>query len=322
MPTIIKIVLSFYLLTLAVVAHASDEAVALLERTDIATKQLSYDGVFSFQKGEKLQSIRIIHRMDARGEVERLVSLSGVEREFIRTNDSVTCIYPEGERPQANRQPLGQGFPSDLLSRIKSAEAYYKLTMGQQGRVAARQAQELVVSPIDQYRYGYRLWVEKERDFLLQADLIDGNGKILEKFSFSSIDMGREISDSLLEPQMRGNKMTWNRKKAEATINTNLTSKWQVIWLPEGFNLIGHQRRFSSNGASLEQRTYSDGLSSISVFMEKIRARHGHLRGGSRMGTVNAFGSIINAHFVTVVGEVPARTVEKIGSAVQYVGEQ
>jgi sigma-E factor negative regulatory protein RseB len=30
------------------------------------------------------------------------------------------------------------------------------------------------------------------------------------------------------------------------------------------------------------------------------------------MGAINAFGTIINSHFVTVVGEVPAVTVEKI----------
>ena len=38
------------------------------------------------------------------------------------------------------------------------------------------------------------------------------------------------------------------------------------------------------------------------------------------MGAVNAFGSVIHSHFVTVVGEVPAVTVEKIGAAIEYAG--
>lgn len=317
----IKIVLGFCLLSLAMAAHA--DAVFLLERTDLAAKQLNYNGVFSFQKGDSLQSIRIIHRANEKGVIERLVSLNGVEREFIRSNDLVTCIYPEDKRPQANRQPLGRGFPSDLLGRMKAATPYYQLSLGRQGRVAAYQAQELIMQPSDQYRYAYRLWIEKDNNLLLQADLLNKYGNVLEKFAFSSVEINGEITDPLLQPQMVGNQMTWNRKDAEVTINNAAqnTSKWHITWLPEGFDLTGHQNRFSQNGSPLEQRVYSDGLSSVSIFMEKIRARHGHLHGGSQMGAVNAFGTIINAHFVTVVGEVPAQTVEKIGTAIQYIGE-
>jgi sigma-E factor negative regulatory protein RseB len=36
------------------------------------------------------------------------------------------------------------------------------------------------------------------------------------------------------------------------------------------------------------------------------------------MGAVNAFGTIIDSHFVTVVGEVPEHTVNKIGAAISY----
>ena len=53
-------------------------------------------------------------------------------------------------------------------------------------------------------------------------------------------------------------------------------------------------------------------------FIERIKARHSHLQGGSHMGAVNAFGTIIHSHFVTVVGEVPAITVEKIGAGIQF----
>ncbi len=320
MPTSIKVILSFCLLTFGIAVHAND-AMSLLERSNVATKQLNYKGIFALQKGEKLQSIQIVHRANEQGVIERLVSLSGIEREFIRTNDLVTCIYPEGKRAQANRKPLGHGFPSDLLSRIKSASAYYQLLLGQQGRVAGYKAQQLLGKPIDNYRYGYRLWVENTHGLLLQVDLINEQGKVLEKFAFSSVEIGEEISDLLLQSQMIGDKMTWDRQDTEATINDTVhhASKWQIAWLPEGFKLIGHQNSVAVNGSPLEQLIYSDGLNSVSIFMEKIRARHSHLHGGSRMGSVNAFGTIVNAHFITVVGDVPARTVEKIGGAIQYV---
>ncbi len=320
MLTPIKTIISFCFLFLCITAQAN-EALNLLERSNLATKQLSYNGVFTFQREGDLQSIRIIHRADERGVIERLISLNGVEREFIRSNDLVTCIYPEGKRPQVNREPLGHGFPSDLLDRMKAASPYYQLVLGQQGRIAAHPAQELLMQPIDQYRYGYRLWIEKDTALLLQADLINEKGKILEKFTFSSVDLSSNIADYLLQPQMEGNMMSWNRKDKETKVNKAVqqASKWQVTWMPEGFKLTGHQNRFARNGAPLEQLVYSDGLSSVSIFMEKMKARHGHLKGGSYMGTVNAYGTIISSYFVTVVGEVPALTVEKIGTAINYI---
>jgi sigma-E factor negative regulatory protein RseB len=40
------------------------------------------------------------------------------------------------------------------------------------------------------------------------------------------------------------------------------------------------------------------------------------------VGAINAFGTIMQAHFVTVVGEVPAVTVEKIGNSISFADAQ
>jgi sigma-E factor negative regulatory protein RseB len=37
------------------------------------------------------------------------------------------------------------------------------------------------------------------------------------------------------------------------------------------------------------------------------------------MGAINAFGLIAPIHFLTVVGQVPARTVEKVGLSIKLV---
>ena len=307
-------------------SFAEPDAMKVLERMGAAAKQLNYEGVFAYQTGQNLQSIRIIHRSDGQGEVERLISLNGAAREVIRTNDLVTCIFPEGKRVHVNRRPLGRGFPSDLLRRLSSATPYYEVVSGQQGRVADRIAQELVIKPIDSYRYGFRLWVDKDSDLLLKSELVAGDGNVLETFAFSTVELDKIIPDSLLQPQISGKEMTWNRTEPESAVNMAAKknwSRWQVAWLPEGFSLVAQQNRLkAANGAAVEQRVYSDGLSSVSVFIEKIRARHSHLHGGSKMGAVNAFGTILSAHFVTVVGEVPAKTVEKIGASISPTDEK
>lgn len=325
MRNFVQLVLGLSLTLLATASFAESEAMKVLERMGIAAKQLSYEGVFAYQTGKNLQSIRIIHRADEQGEVERLVSLNGSAREVIRTNDLVTCIFPEGKRVHVNRRPLGRGFPSDLLRRLGSATPYYEVVTGKDGRVVDRKAGELIIKPIDNYRYGFRLWVDKKSNLLLKSELLAENGTVLETFAFSMLELNKTIPDSLLQPQISGKEMTWNRTEPETGINMATkqnSSKWLIAWLPEGFSLVAQQNRLkANNGASVEQRVYSDGLSSVSVFIEKIRARHSHLHGGSTMGAVNAFGTILSAHFVTVVGEVPAKTVEKVGASISYKGD-
>jgi sigma-E factor negative regulatory protein RseB len=315
----------FFVLSLLVISansYADKNAMDLLEKMGSAANTLNYDGTFSYQSGRKLQSIRIIHRSDENGQIERVISLNGAAREVIRTNDLVTCIYPDGKRVHVNRRPLGKGFPSDFLRRLSSATPYYTITLGNQQRIAGRHAQELIISPVDDYRYGYRLLVDKKNALLLKSELVSAKNHVLETFAFSSIDFDKPITREMLQPEITGKQMKWNRSDPHPTKQTSEISNlsmWKVGWLPEGFVLVAQQNRLKAlTGNAVEQRVYSDGLSSVSVFIEKIHAAHQHLKGMSRMGAVNAFGTIMNSHFVTVVGEVPTETVDKIGTSIYY----
>lgn len=305
-------------------ATDNDKAIQILENMTEAAKNLTYEGVFAYQSGKNLQSIRIYHRADARGELERLISLNGAAREVIRSNDMVTCVNPDGKQVSVSRRPLGRGFPSDLPRRLNSATPFYEVQLGDMDRIAGRKAHELIITPVDSYRYGYRLWVDTDTHLLLKSELIGSDGDVLETFAFSAINTDVHIPDHKFRSQMTGEEMTWHRSEPENPVNTaaqSRQSRWHAGWLPDGFALVAYQTRLrASNGADVEQRVYSDGLSSVSVFIEKIRARHNHLRGGSHVGAINAFGTIMHAHFVTVVGEVPPKTVEKIGSNISLVG--
>lgn len=303
--------------------QAGSASIELLERMSQAAKQLNYEGVFAYQSGKTFQSVRIYHRNDDGNESERLVSLNGSAREVLRSNDTVTCINPDGKQVNVSQRPLGRGFPSDLPRRLRSATPFYELKLGGEDRIAGKLTQRLDIKPVDNYRYGYRLWMDKETDLLLKSELIGENNEVLETFEFTDIETGIEIADAELAPQMSGNEMIWHRTEPGEMTTQDLVaiSHWQSKWLPDGFTLVAHQNRLrANNGAHVEQRVYSDGLSSVSVFIEKMLAQHNHFHGGSHMGAVNAFGSVIHSHFVTVVGEVPAVTVEKIGAAIEYAG--
>jgi sigma-E factor negative regulatory protein RseB len=209
-----------------------------------------------------------------------------------------------------------------LPSRVRSATPFYDVVLGDEERIAGRMTQELAIKPVDNYRYGYRLWVDKETDLLLKSELLAENGDVLETFAFSAIETDVDISDDDLKPQTSGEEMTWHESepgKPMTSTDDRLISNWDTTWLPDGFSLVASQNRLRApNGSYVEQRVYSDGLSSVSIFIERIKAHHNHLHGGSHMGAINAFGTIIRSHFVTVVGEVPATTVEKIGAGIEF----
>lgn len=326
MQTVVKIAVAFSLVSFSVSSFAADN-LKKIEEMVTAAKTLNYEGVFTYQNGNSLQTIKIIHSADQQGEVERLISMNGAAREVIRTNDMVTCIFPEGKRVNVNRRPLGRGFPSNLLRRLDSAGDFYKVGQGGSSRIAGREAEQLTITPIDDYRYGYRLWRDMQTHLLLKSELVTQAGNVLENFAFSTVSFHDDIPEQLLVPAIvNRDEMTFNLSEPDTPANTaskSSLSNWQVNWLPEGFALVAQQNRLKAkNGASVEQRVYSDGLSSISIFIEQIRARHGHLRGVTNMGAVNAFGTIIDTHFVTVVGEVPEHTVNKIGSAISYEANQ
>jgi sigma-E factor negative regulatory protein RseB len=73
----------------------------------------------------------------------------------------------------------------------------------------------------------------------------------------------------------------------------------------------------------VEQVVFSDGLASVSVFIEEeVEHNPANLLGGTRMGAVNVHGRMLGDYHVTVVGEVPHRTVKKISNSVTYQAEQ
>jgi sigma-E factor negative regulatory protein RseB len=67
------------------------------------------------------------------------------------------------------------------------------------------------------------------------------------------------------------------------------------------------------------QVVYSDGLAAVSVFIEPLEGRKDAVRTGlASMGATNIYTREVANHMVTVVGEAPALSVQRIADAVEY----
>ena len=67
----------------------------------------------------------------------------------------------------------------------------------------------------------------------------------------------------------------------------------------------------------MDHLVYSDGMASVSVFVEPVGPESDDLDGDSTIGGANAYSTRISGHNVTAVGEVPADTVQMIARSVQ-----
>ena len=60
----------------------------------------------------------------------------------------------------------------------------------------------------------------------------------------------------------------------------------------------------------------ANGLASLSIFIEEGLDPGDRLEGFSSVGAVNAFSRIIDEYQLSVVGEVPGITVEKVAASI------
>lgn len=310
------------LFLLSTSAWASGDVRDWLKKMQHAAHMVNYDGTFVYSQKDQLSAMRLIHRANKEGEQERLISLDSTGREVIRNNKKVTCVLPDSKSVVVEKgRPMGQ-FPPPFPSAIQALEKYYHFSLANREKVAGQLSQQIHIQPKDRYRYGHRLWVDVETGLLLQKHLLSETGKSLEKFMFTQIEYMDHIPDELLEPQSLNEEYTWY--EADDALMPRERPKqqhqWQVDWLPKGFSQdMQRAHHMPVNTTPLEHMVFSDGLSSISVFIEPHAEVDTHLLGGSSMGAVSAYGRHVDGYHVTVVGEVPQIVVRKVCASVNKV---
>ena len=299
---------------------SSREAQQWLVRMSQAAQQLNYQGNFIYLHNGKLESMRVVHKFDKEGERERLISLNGVAREIVRDNSHVTCILPDDKSVMVDKSRPKKLFPVDLTSQdVMRLSEYYNFELAGQDRIASRDTQIVRVKPRDRFRFGYRLWLDTETGLLLKSDMVDENGKPVEQIMFTGVDFSPSIADELLKPELMGREYKWFEHEKDEAASIETEQNWQVASLPAGFAMTEHGKRMLPTANNpVDHFVYSDGLATVSVYIEKIEAQDDLMRGLSHMGAVHVFGNVVNDFQVTVVGEVPASTVTMIGDSVRY----
>jgi sigma-E factor negative regulatory protein RseB len=195
---------------------------------------------------------------------------------------------------------------------------HYALSSQPGARVAGRKTAFIKVTPKDEYRYGYRLWLDRVTGLLLKSELVGDSGRALEQIVYTDIKIPATIPAELLEPAISGEGYTWYTDNGSKTTATrDMSSDWSVGWLPDGFEMSERVLDPTSLSKMPEHLVYTDGLASVSVFIERQSSATEPIEGHSNMGAMNAYGRVHDEYQITVVGEVPSITVERVADSVE-----
>ncbi|MDF1630175.1 MAG: MucB/RseB C-terminal domain-containing protein [Alcanivoracaceae bacterium] len=284
----------------------------LLQQMADAARLLEYRGRLLYMHGSDVTTLELLHaRIDDR-EYERLTQLEGALAEVIRRGEHVVCVHADQSITRlVNRSSV---TPLGLHERLSnSLPVQYRLQLDGEDRVAGRAAYRMQLMPMDQFRYGYRLWTDQASHLLLKSELVDLSGKALERIEFVSLDLepGLTVDDFVVPAALK------ERALDSLDASEPAHGRVQVVtgWLPEGFIEADRDVRLSGGERRpVAAATFSDGLAAFTLFVEE--PGESKPEGVSKIGPTIAISRVIGSAagdwLVTLVGEVPQLTGERV----------
>lgn len=304
------------------------EAVQWLERMNQAVASMDYEGHFVYQCGKSMEAMHLRHQIGMDGPQESLLSLTGVPREVVRDSESITIITNRNGKLHITQQPAA-GKLSPLKSvQPEKLQQNYGITMGGSVRIAGRPGVVIKLMPNDSLRYGYRLTLDKLSALPLDVTVVDSEENLQSRIMFTDIKITdidlASLQNAVDEPTTAKPVLLANmevgmgnaeitRKPALSPVQPDETA-WNFHALPSGFDLISHQK---SAQTGLEHFVFSDGLATVSVYLEPLESEKA-FEGYTNLGSVRVLGRRMNNYQLTIVGEVPEKTLKLVAASIQY----
>lgn len=312
-------------MALASSAYAAQSAPAeqWLQRLQSADAVQGYQGTFVYERKGAFSTHQIWRQVNAKGQLlERFLQLNGPAHEVVRIDKRVTCVSPTlaGELPVVDIWPVSLVKPQDL-------QQWYDVHELGESRVAGHIASVLLFSPRDQHRYAVELHIDQATAIPLKTLLLNDQGQLLERLEFVQFQASPSQSLTTAEqvtvtPSAECLPITdANQLDAE-----EVSVDWTVDWTPPGFVLLkSFYKQPSDNTNGVLSQVYSDGLASFSVFFENIDNLD--VEGGRRQLGPTAVVSRkaeqgAKTVMVTVIGEIPLGSAERIALSMQAEQEQ
>lgn len=299
------------------------QAAGWLDRIQEAARRENYEGVFVFQHGNFVQSSRIAHyAVRGDGEFESVESLDGQQRKLLRHDDDLYTFVPERRLCVVEKRLNKDSFPALLSESGARVLAVYDPKMLGDDRVAGLEARVIELDPKDAYRFAYKLWADAKTGLLLRVQTLDASGQVLAQVAFTQVRIGVPPQKAAIAAGMR-NTGGWTLVRPPVSPVDMQTQGWRIAPDVPGFHEIRELRRLmaardpNAPPIPVDQAVFSDGLSTISVFVEPAEG-NSRKEGAGSTGATHVLVTRYRDYWTTVLGEVPQATLQRFASAIEY----
>ena len=290
----------------------------VLQKAAHAARALSYEGVFLYQSGNSSRSVQITHMNYGQGEYARIVVLDGSPREVLSQGNDVVIFSPREEKVIIEKRRGQNLFPALLPPNIDSIKSSYQVRLGGVERIGGREGQVVFLEPRDKFRYGYKFWTDREYGLLLKSLSSNERDQVMEQMAFNQLTLLNTQNMDWFQPHIDPKKQYVMEEQVSRSSSVD-AENWSVERLPTGYRKIDQIKRMvPGKNVPLTHIVYSDGLASVSLFIEPLTKHMRPKTGSTSLGATNIYANIVEGHQIMVVGEVPEATVAQIASNVSF----
>lgn len=274
-----------------------------------AAADLNYQGFVVYAKDQQLDTFKLFHANSEGQEKERLVALNSPLREVVRTAGNVSFYSAQDSQVVVETKPSNRSVLIELPDDPTVLSRYYRVGLRGQEYVAGRLAQVVSLEPKDPYRYTRIIWVDVESKLPLKLEVLNEEGQPVEQMVFVSLALGANASGRDFEPAVREGRTLSSISHRESTPLGDLN--WTLQDVPEGFQIVSYFKTLRTPSNHLvEHILLSDGFASVSVYIEKNSGAKASKE--RKAGAINIESLTTDGYTITVMGEVPVRTVQVI----------
>ena len=287
-----------------------------LQRLAVAERQQSFQGTFVYERNGSFSTHSVHHLVEEGGHTrERFLQLDGSAQEILRVDGQVKCVSGALVDQLAN----GQVWPARELN-VEQLMEWYDLRLVGESRVAGRKTVVLALLPRDQHRYGIELHLDQQTALPLKSLLLNDKGQLLERFQFTQLDTDSAPALEALQPEAGCESLP--ALPAQEKVQT----AWHSDWLPPGFALSAVvERRSPASDELVAGLVYGDGMARFSVFLEPLRGalvEDARSQLGPTVAVSRRLATSDGDVMVTVVGEIPLGTAERVALSMRAAGTQ
>jgi len=189
---------------------------------------------------------------------------------IVRTPSEVHVYLPDRGVVLVEQRSDEGSLSKALPTPGPSSNTLYEMRVRDGNKLLGRKVRILDIRPRDTQRYGYRLWLDEETAMPLRTVVADGRGRPIELINFTQLDMPRSVDSKDIEPTVDASRLPLGTFSPPATGAAADVGRLEANATAAGVppRRKPARRSFRAWRCRVQHLIFSDGVASISVFIE------------------------------------------------------